>query len=272
MTDPLTAPQRGGRRLSGAGRREPPLVSIVCVFCNARDEIAGVIDSILAQATDRIEIIVVDGGSTDGTRELLREFDARLDYWVSEPDRGIYDAMNKGVAAATGTYLLHLNAGDRLLRMPLERLDQAAARRIDVVGFAVRMPGWGEFRARSGWLLRIENTLHHQGTFYRRTAHPGYDTGLRVFADFDANQKLLQAGASMVMHRELVAEQLTVGVSADPGAAAEKIQVVRRNFGAAIAALAIAWRAAAPVLRALKRALTAFESATGPRPQRQPPR
>ena len=64
--------------------------------------------SVINQFGDRIEYIVIDGGSTDGTVELIKKYEEQIDYWVSEKDRGIYDAMNKGMQLATGDYMSFL--------------------------------------------------------------------------------------------------------------------------------------------------------------------
>lgn len=73
------------------------------------------IESVVAQTSPDIEYLVIDGGSTDGSVAVMEEFKNRIDYHVSEPDRGIYDAMNKGIARATGTYCQFLNSGDYLV-------------------------------------------------------------------------------------------------------------------------------------------------------------
>ena len=70
------------------------------------------IRSVLAQSYDNIEFIIVDGGSTDGTLEIIRRYNDRIDQWVSEPDRGLYDAMNKGIALSSGDLIGFLNADD----------------------------------------------------------------------------------------------------------------------------------------------------------------
>jgi glycosyltransferase involved in cell wall biosynthesis len=87
-------------------------VSIVTVVFNNRATIASTIDSVLSQTHDDIEHIVIDGGSTDGTVELIASYGKSVATFVSEPDRGIYDAMNKGIRLATGDVVGTLNADD----------------------------------------------------------------------------------------------------------------------------------------------------------------
>src|SRR6185312_9345482 len=88
-----------------------PKVSVVTVNFNMADQIAGTLDSVLAQDYLNFESVVIDGDSTDGSREIIASYGGRLAYWVSERDRNLYDGMNKGVTAATGDWVLFMNSG-----------------------------------------------------------------------------------------------------------------------------------------------------------------
>lgn len=87
-------------------------VTVVTVSYNAAKDIEKTIKSVLAQSYDNIEYIIIDGGSTDGTVDIIRKYSDRISYWVSEPDNGIYYAMNKAIEVATGDYINFMNAGD----------------------------------------------------------------------------------------------------------------------------------------------------------------
>ena len=91
-----------------------PTLSIITVNLNNRDGLQRTIDSVVNQTFDDYEWIVIDGGSTDGSRELIEQYQDRFAYWCSEPDNGIYNAMNKGIAHARGEWLQFLNSGDWL--------------------------------------------------------------------------------------------------------------------------------------------------------------
>lgn len=87
-------------------------ISVITVCYNAVDTLEKTIQSVLEQTYHNIEYIIIDGGSTDGTVEIIHRYVDYLAYWVSEPDRGIYDAMNKGIERATGEWVNFMNAGD----------------------------------------------------------------------------------------------------------------------------------------------------------------
>ena len=87
-------------------------VSVVTINYNMAAGLEATIQSVLGQNYPALEYVIIDGGSTDGSTEIIRSYAARLAYWVSERDGGVYDAMNKGAAAATGEWVIFMNAGD----------------------------------------------------------------------------------------------------------------------------------------------------------------
>ena len=86
--------------------------SIITVNYNNKEGLRRTIESVICQTFPDFEFIVIDGGSTDGSTDVLREYDKDISYWVSEPDGGIYQGMNKGIEHATGDYLNFMNSGD----------------------------------------------------------------------------------------------------------------------------------------------------------------
>ncbi len=91
-----------------------PKISIITVVRNGVDTLESCIQSVVGQAYENIEFIIIDGGSTDGTLDILRRYNNRIGFWVSESDRGIYDAMNKGIRHVTGERILFLGSDDTL--------------------------------------------------------------------------------------------------------------------------------------------------------------
>lgn len=187
---------RGGRRERGEQRSSSPfepLVSIVTVVYNGAATLERTMQSVFAQRYPNIEYIVVDGGSNDGTLDLLRKYDDRLDLWVSERDKGIYDAMNKGVALCTGEWVALINADDWYEPDTVSRVVEAAKQRSETN--IVHGDIWIHYpnghkklkRAkRNGFLLKYwEMVLNHPSFFVRRSYYQGrpFDATLRVSGD-----------------------------------------------------------------------------------------
>jgi len=227
MIESLCDPSRADR--NDVARQ--PLVSIIIVVYRDCRELRLLLESVIPHRSRHVEIVVIDGGSDDGSVDLLTSLDAQIDHWISEPDSGLYHAMNKGIAAARGRFIYHINAGDRLLHVPLNELLQADADGFDIAAFSVSLGGPACFRPVAGWKLRINNTLHHQGTFYRKSRFPGYDLRYRVFADFDANQRMVQQGARIATYDTIVALHTAGGVSHQRHVTKELYRVVAANFG-----------------------------------------
>ncbi len=253
----------GGRRLQGESRAQPPLVSIVIVLFRAKEECLRLLNNISAFDHSQFELIIIDGGSGDGTLEILREWDDRIDYWLSEADSGIYDAMNKGIAAARGEYILHLNEGDTLKFIPREELAKCLAEKADVVSFAVETTD-EIFRPILSSVLRIVNTWHHQGTFYRRTPDLVYDASYGVYADFDLNQRFLKKGKRVrIFDKIVVSYHQTGGVSCDRRVKHEVYRVIFKNFGGPYVILGFLWPYYQALRRVTKRALVYLLSLIG---------
>ena len=93
-------------------KMKTPRVTIITVCKNAADSIEKTIKSIVTQSYPNLEYIIIDGASTDGTQNIIKNYEKQLTHYQSEPDNGIYDAMNKGIPIATGDWINFMNAGD----------------------------------------------------------------------------------------------------------------------------------------------------------------
>jgi len=213
----------------GPIRTSIPLLSIITVVRNGESDIEATLASICRFQGDDVEVIVVDGASTDSTLEIARGFGDRIDVLVSEPDKGIYDAMNKGIGLANGRFVVHINVGDRLLRIPRAELI-GVAESIAAVSFPVHFAEGGKHVPFFNWRRKTFNGLHHQGTFYRRGPALRYDTNFRTFADYDLNLRLLDP-SNVACLPEAVACHARDGVSNQRGRFAEFYAVVLRNSG-----------------------------------------
>jgi len=203
-----------------------PLFSIVTVCLNADADIAGAIESVLAQGCADYEYLVVDGGSTDGTVGVLREYESHLGgrlRWTSEHDDGLYDAMNKGLALARGEYVAFLGADDRLRPGALDAVAHAleAAPRPDIVCGATHVFGPTGARdeaprrvVRRGLPARVPAS--HQSTFIRREALQaagGFDLRFRIAADYDLYLRLVETGRAEAFVDDLLSDFRLGGVS-----------------------------------------------------------
>ena len=108
----------GGLRIKGNLKNDhnnKPLISVITVVFNDEKSIEETISSVLGQKYSNLEYIIIDGGSTDSTLNIIKEYESSIDYWISEKDSGIYDAMNKGCNLAYGSGIIFLNSGDKFV-------------------------------------------------------------------------------------------------------------------------------------------------------------
>lgn len=177
-------------------------ISVVTVVKDDRPGLLATRASLRAQGFGGWEWIVVDGASTDGTAEWLAAHAAEMDWWRSAPDGGLYDAMNIGLAAATGEHVLFLNAGDELAGPDvLERL--AAAKGDLLYGDALERGSDGVLRrkpARSHRFALYGMFTHHQAMLYRRASVQGlrFESRFAVGADYAFTLRALERAGSVV--------------------------------------------------------------------------
>lgn len=196
MTTGTACSFEGGLRSGGVARHstpEMPLITVVTVVYNGAPHLEQAILSVLNQGYGNVEYIIVDGGSTDGTLEIIRKYEERIDYWKSGPDSGIYDAMNKGIALAGGELIGLLNADDWYEEDALERVaDRYIRERTAGVYYG------NHFLIQEDLHLRYKSYPHmkywigmcvcHQAMFVHRDVYRSigtYDLGYRLAADYD---------------------------------------------------------------------------------------
>ena len=172
-----------------------PTLSVVVPCKNPGAPLRAALASVWAQQGAPVELIVIDGGSTDGSREWLESHRGKIATLVSAPDAGIYDAMNKGVAAAHGDWILFLGADDRLVgdRVLSEALNWTKKTEAGVVAGEAAYDDGRIYRMRSKVNPLARNFVHHQATLYRRalfTENGNFDVSLAVMADYELNVRL----------------------------------------------------------------------------------
>jgi glycosyltransferase involved in cell wall biosynthesis len=188
------------------------LLSIVTVTLNADAVLENTILSVISLGYPNVELIIIDGGSSDNTVGIIEKYDALVDYWVSEPDSGIYSAMNKGIARANGLYVCFINAGDQILWIPpLDSVPPA-----DILAFSVQFFEGG-CKSPNIKLMQLQNTMHHQGLIYRTSLFDeiGYfNPEFKILGDYDFNLRALKHKCTIFTTNRIMSAVDLKGLSA----------------------------------------------------------
>lgn len=197
--------------------------SIITVNFNNKEGLRKTIESVIQQTFRDFEFIVIDGGSTDGSIDVLQEYEAKINYWVSEPDGGIYQGMNKGIKKATGEYLNFMNSGDCFYNDKV--LQHVFDKQLvcDIIvgkdyhynpltrqGFSTILP------PRISMLTFFIQTLPHQSTFFKRELFKDspYDESLRIVSDMKFYiQKLCIEGCGIELIDDIICRREPDGIS-----------------------------------------------------------
>lgn len=169
-------------------------ISIITISYNNAKGLLRTIESVVAQTYTDYEYIVIDGGSTDDSRQIIESFANKITYWVSESDKGVYHAMNKGIAVAKGEYLHFLNSGDSyatedvLQKIFSTEYKEPLLRGIQICDYGTHRTRWENLGNREVTLYDMfVNTMLHQATFIRRDMfdkYGMYDESLKIVSDW----------------------------------------------------------------------------------------
>jgi glycosyltransferase involved in cell wall biosynthesis len=210
-----------------------PKISVVTVCYNIVKDIEATIQSVLNQTYRNIEYIIIDGGSTDGTVDVIRKYADKITYWVSEPDKGIYDAMNKAINIATGEYINFMNAGDTFAdNNTLENVFDGYSGGSDVIyGDVIEyFHGRGKILKRADGLKGDSQALGlcHQSTFIKLSVHKRfpYDLSYKICADRNAFLKIFQSGGKF----EYVAKPISIFEQINGVSTTQKFKARRENI------------------------------------------
>ena len=216
-----------------------PLISIITVVYNCVNTLEETILSVINQDFDNFEFIIIDGGSTDGTIEVIQKYQDKITSWISEPDKGIYDAMNKGIKIAKGDYVYFLGGDDLLyitsvLKIVSSRLTDKNKIYYGNVLFKTRNILYdGKFSA----LKLATRNISHQSIFYPREIFDNYsfDTKYKIFADYELNLKLYGNSYFSFAHMPI-----TVALFNDEGSSGsnvldsyferDRLEIIKNNF------------------------------------------
>lgn len=173
-------------------------ISLIIATYNAAKTLRRCLDSIVIQKDDSVELVIIDGGSKDNTVDIIKEYERNVDYWISEKDKGIYDAWNKGVRAATGVWIVFLGADDQLLpdffSTYLKLLETVNSNEIDLISAKSVLVDENGTRLRSfGGPYKYERfkffmDISHGSTLQNRKLFDeigSFDTSIKICADYD---------------------------------------------------------------------------------------
>jgi len=233
----------GGLRTRGKVKRGDaanPLISVITVVRNGASGIEATVSAVLGQTYPNLEYMVVDGGSTDGTLDLLRRFDDRIDYWMSEPDDGLYDAMNKGIALVTDpdAYVLFANSDDRLYSPDAVELLVTEGRGADFV-YGKELLTDGEVSSVMGSEVTLDDlarrNICHAASLTRRRVFDivgTFDPRYRLVADYDFFVRCFAHPVTSRFVDRVVAEVRMFGLSETRFMLLlrERLDVIRRRF------------------------------------------
>lgn len=236
--------------------RPNPRFSIITVTYNAAKVLEDTIQSVVTQTYKNIEYIIVDGASTDGTMGIVERYKSRIAKVVSEPDKGLYDAMNKGIGMATGDYLCFLNAGDSFheddtLQLMVHSINgtelpdilYGETAIVDAAGHFLHMRrlqapehlNWKSFK--QGMLVC------HQAFFARHTIVEPYDLKYRFSADFDWCVRLMKKAHTLHNTHVTIIDYLDEGMTTRNRKASlkERFRIMAKHYGWASTVLYHAW-------------------------------
>ena len=234
----------GGLRTKGYFKKSyenKPLISIITVVFNGEKHLEQTIQSVLNQTYDNVEYIIIDGGSNDRTVDIIKKYEDQIDYWVSEPDNGIYSAMNKGSCLCMGEYVGFLNADDWYVLNALE---------IIVKQLTYEKPGYifGDTDLYENELYkntmksnlkryRKETPIGHQALFVKRQYLLEYPFEIKFerYADYDFMIKIIDLDLEYIQLDSVVVNYRMGGFSTTGNIFKERFLIQYKHFGLAYA-------------------------------------
>ncbi|MBC7487226.1 MAG: glycosyltransferase [Cytophagaceae bacterium] len=239
---------QGGKRILGtAAQKQPPVVSVITIVYNGGQLLEGTIKSVLRQDAAHLEYIIIDGGSKDQTLDIIKKYNDQIDFWISEPDKGIYDAMNKGLNAATGEYVWFMNAGDHIHGEDVLTAIFDKEKNADVYY------GEANFVKENRTLIGTRSEIStrklpealnwndmlygmavcHQSFIARRSLANAYDTSYRCSADINWVIEVLKKSKKTVHMHRVLSDYLVGGFSMKQQKLAwkERFQIYTKHYG-----------------------------------------
>jgi len=222
------------------------LFSIITVTYNAAQWLERTIQSVISQSYPNIEYIIIDGNSTDGTLDLIKKYKSSIAHFISEPDGGLYDAMNKGMRLASGDYVWFINAGDMLysettvqeiVNLPdSKNLPEIIYGETQIIDSEENPLGMRRLKApeKLSWKsFRMGMLVCHQSFLVKRTIAEPYDLQYRFAADYDWCIRCLKKSDTVFNTHLILSRFMEAGLSADnrKESLRERYRIMCENYG-----------------------------------------
>ena len=220
-----------------------PMFSVIVAVFNGKPTLQHCIDSIAQQTYPNKELIIIDGGSSDGTVDLLKLNKEKIDYWISEPDSGIYNAWNKGLSKANGDWICFLGADDFFWD---SRVLERIVSQLEKVPFGVRVlygqmmvlnrngdslygvgDSWGKVKERFKQVMCIPHpgTMHHRSMFEQ---NGNFDETFHIAGDYELLLRELKTGDAFYVANNINSGMMQGGISSNPVNALLSLREARR--------------------------------------------
>lgn len=241
-----------------------PKFSIITVTYNAEAVLEDTIQSVISQTYHQLEYIIIDGASKDRTLEIANKYKERITRIVSEPDKGLYDAMNKGIALATGDYLCFLNAGDSFheddtLQLMVHTLSgdelpdvlYGETALVNREGHFIRMRRLSTPEVLTWRSFKQGMLVCHQAFFAKRSLVEPYDLQYRYSADFDWCIRIMKKARTLHNTHLTLIDYLEEGMTTQNRKASlkERFRIMARHYGLASTVAHHAWFVLRAVLK-----------------------
>ncbi|OAB27876.1 Glycosyltransferase involved in cell wall bisynthesis [Flavobacterium fryxellicola] len=222
-------------------------ISIITINRNNLEGLKTTIESVVKQTWSAFEYIVIDGGSTDGSKAYIEAQSENIDYWISEPDKGIYNAMNKGILKASGDYLLFLNSGDHFDSYTVLQENHNQVTNYDLIYFNLKVIGDNnvflkKYPDQLSFSYFTNDTLPHPATFIKASLFTKigmYDESFKIVSDWKFFMEgVCKFNCSYVRVDETLTTFYMDGISSDPHNKVlifeESQKILKSNFPAFI--------------------------------------
>ena len=219
-----------------------PLLSIITVVYNSEKFIEGTIKSIIDQTFNDYEYIIIDGKSKDQTLDIIKKYDNKVNKWISEPDKGLYDAMNKGIELAKGEYILFMNSGDKLYdKNTLESIFKNSTADIyygDTVIINESEQELGPRRLRPPKKLTSKSLKNgmlicHQSLIVKKSISPLFNIEYKYSADYDWSIKCVKNATQVINTNLIISKFMEGGQTSNTvyKGLKERFDIMKKHYG-----------------------------------------